>query len=40
VLGYLEWAEVAHMGLGLPFDRERGDKVLVALKALPVPPSN
>lgn len=39
LLGYLKWAEVEHIGLGHPFDRERGMKVVAALRALGPPPN-
>jgi hypothetical protein len=34
MLAYLKWAEVEHMGLGEPFDHQRGMRVLRALRAL------
>jgi len=34
LLGYLEWAEVENIGLGHPFDRERGKRVVAALRAI------
>jgi hypothetical protein len=34
MLAYLEWAEVKHMGLGEPFDRDRGIRVIKALRDL------
>jgi len=34
LLRYLEWAEVENMGLEGPFNRERGLKVVAALRAL------
>jgi hypothetical protein len=34
LMSYLEWAEVENMGLGKPFDRERGRKVIAALRQL------
>ena len=37
MLKYLEWAEVERMGLGSPFDEERGKRVIAALRALPIP---
>jgi hypothetical protein len=37
LLTYLEWAEIAFMGLG-GFDRERNAKVVAALRALGPPP--
>jgi len=38
LMAYLEWAEVENMGLG-QFDRERGTKVVAALRKLGPPPS-
>ena len=38
LIAYLEWAEVERIGLGPPFDRERGQRVVSALKALGPPP--
>jgi len=34
LLAYLEWAEVEHIGRGQPFDRQRGLKVIAALRTL------
>ena len=34
LLAYLEWAEVEHMGLGGPFNRDRGLRVVAALRGL------
>ena len=34
ILEYLETVEVENMGLGRPFNRERGIRVVAALKAL------
>jgi hypothetical protein len=34
LMSYLEWAEVENMGLGKPFDQERGRKVVAALRQL------
>jgi hypothetical protein len=33
-MDYLEWAEVENMALGHPFDRERGKRVIAALRAV------
>jgi hypothetical protein len=38
LLTYLEWAEVAFIGLSPPVDRERNAKVVAALRALGSPP--
>jgi len=37
LIAYLEWAEVENIGLGGPFDRDRAEKVVAALRALGVP---
>jgi hypothetical protein len=37
LLAYLEWAEVENIGLGGPFARERAEKVIASLRALPLP---
>lgn len=34
ILRYLEWAEVTNLGLGTPFDSERGERIVSALRAL------
>lgn len=34
ILAYLEWAEVEYIGLGPPFNRERGERVVKALRDL------
>jgi hypothetical protein len=38
LLAFLEWAEVQAMGLGEPFARKRAERVIAALRRLPVPP--
>ena len=38
LLTYLEWAEVAFIGLSPPVDRERNIKVVAALRVLGPPP--
>jgi len=38
LLSYLKWAEVENMGLGSPFDQERGQRVVAALRRLGPPP--
>jgi len=40
LLGYLAWAEVENMGLGKPFDQQRGERVIAALRALGPPPGS
>lgn len=40
LLTFLEQVECDQMGLGRPFDRERGQLVVAAIRALPIPKSN
>jgi hypothetical protein len=40
LIAYLEWAEVEHMGLGLPFNQERAGKVVSAIRSLGMPGSD
>ena len=37
ILKYLEWAEVENIGIGPPFDRERAERTISALRALTKP---
>jgi hypothetical protein len=37
-MSYLKWAENENMGLSSPFDVQRGQRVIAALRALPIPP--
>jgi len=37
LIAHLEWAEVERIGLGRPFDRERAEKVVAALRTLGLP---
>jgi len=38
LMRYLEWAEVENIGLGPPFNSERGRKVVATLRALGAAP--
>ena len=37
LLKYLEWAEVEHMGVGRPFNRERAERLISLLRHLEMP---
>ena len=36
-MNYLEWAEIKNMGLSQPFDRQRAQRIIAALRTLPIP---